>query len=228
MARSRYTSMKKQLVPIIILIVLLFIGGAFFLSRRPSPTSLTDSRSGSVSEQSGVEKFTGSVMDLLKRKTAMKCTASSTEKGAEFSGTYYVDPASGRARIDTESASGEPGKPQIVSHVITDKDYAYIWQEGQKTGMKLSTKTAEGTPTETKTDESSTAPSVETAELNKNVDYSCSPWVIDAAMFTVPSDVTFENFEETMKQYAVPSGPMDEQKVKDLMKQYGADEGPGQ
>lgn len=54
--------------------------------------------------------------------------------------------------------------------------------------------------TETESQNSATTEKNEAVStLNNEVSYKCTPWVVDTSLFTVPADITFTDFTETMK-----------------------------
>lgn len=176
--------MNKKLV--IIVIVLLLLGvGAFFMFK---------SKKGSNSGISPVTSGAQSVKDLIAAGIPQKCTFTSTEGGASTQGTTYV--AAGKVRGDFGSTID--GKAS-VSHMISDGETTYIWQDGQMNGVKMEIpKDSQG--------EASTQP-VDTsvgkqADLDQKMDYDCSAWIPDTSLFSPPSDVTFTDLSQ---MYTAPT-----------------------
>lgn len=128
-------------------------------------------------ETSAQKKF----RDLLTLGSTQKCTFSSEDP--KFSGTVYMN--AGKVRGDyTLEAEGAT----LQSHMIVENNTTlYMWQEGQKTGLKMTfDATAESNSA------SETTPAGQDT-LDNPVSYECSPWTADASLFVPPSTVSFSS-----------------------------------
>ena len=72
----------------------------------------------------------------------------------------------------------------IVSHMVSDGKFNYIWVDNTPTGFKmpLNAPKTEGNPNYSGVDE------------NKQINYNCQTWSEDAGLLTVPTTVTFQDF----------------------------------
>lgn len=178
--------MKKVLIVVVVL--LLLAAGYYFYNK---------SRGGSSMVGGDIVSGMMSYKDLLAAKVPQKCTYSMNEaSGGE--GTTYV--SGGKVRSDFSST--QDGKA-VASHMISDGTTSYVWNEGDKTGYKMtiSQEQMNATP----------VPSTETGsnggegDINQNYDFKCSAWIPDNSLFNPPSDVTFTDFSSMMQPSAAPA-----------------------
>ena len=174
--------MVKNIIIVLVILLLTMVGvGAFMLMKRPQTTpqsSTTQTPSNTIENKS--------FKDLLAGGTNQTCTFSDQELGS--SGVMYMGNGSARGDFTSKMNNTVTG-----SHMITDSEYMYTWIDGATEGFKVSRSSVEEQQENTpKT--SSTA-----IDINRNVDYSCSPWSVDSALFTPPSTVTFTDTSTMMK-----------------------------
>jgi len=170
--------MKKILLSLLLLVSLSFLLTAC------TPKNKNDNTSENGNQE---ENLKGSLFDLVKLGKNIKCTYSSKAEGGESSGTTYVSGNKARSDFTAKSSGGE----QFESYSITDGDWMYIWnsQSDQGTKMKISDLPKnEDNPNTSKL-----------ADVNNAFDYKCSPWLPDNSKFNVPTNITFVDFTETMK-----------------------------
>ena len=173
--------MKKILIGVVILLAL--GAGYYFYSKNNGglPGSGTEVSSGM-----------NSLRDLIGASVPQKCTFSSEDaESGKSEGTTYI--AGGKVRSDfTNVVSGKT----TTSHMITDSKTSYIWEEGQKTGVKMTIEEPEkgeaDIPTSTESEGAQT-------DLDQKMDYKCSAWLPDSSLFNPPSDVTFTDLSEMFK-----------------------------
>ncbi len=120
--------------------------------------------------------------DLLGLGSAQKCTYTG--------GTVYV--ASGKVRGDFGVT--ESGKT-INSHMIVDGTTSYIWTDGEKTGFKMTfNPDATSAPAPSMSPSAAEAGQSGAMEAEQPQDYKCESWASDPTMFTLPKDITFQDF----------------------------------
>lgn len=115
----------------------------------------------------------------------------------------------------------------MISHMINDQTYLYVWADGQKQGTKMSAIIPSPSPMKTPSPQN-TAP-----QLSSESDYDglkgqgytidCKSGNVDDSTFTPPEDIQFIDPTAMMKQVADPKGgsSIDMEKIKELQKQYG-------
>ena len=79
----------------------------------------------------------------------------------------------------------------MVSHMISDGTYMYIWSEGTPQGTKIKVDTFQN---------SSPNPSgkAQAVDLNQQVNLNCSDWTVDQSKFILPTGVTFTDLSKLM------------------------------
>ncbi|MFZ2663977.1 MAG: hypothetical protein WAX66_01310 [Patescibacteria group bacterium] len=176
--------MKRKLFSIagLILVSILLTGCA--------PKNKEEGISTSKEDSSQEENLSGSLLDLVKLGKNVKCTFGAKDENGESIGTTYVSGNKSRSDFIATTSDGQ----EFESHSITDNDWIYIWtsQTEQGTKMKLSE-----LPKNDEIDKVSKSESLES--FNENFDYKCSKWIVDESKFNVPSNITFVDFTEIMK-----------------------------
>jgi hypothetical protein len=177
--------MNKYILIALALVVL--IGGGLYVAKsRPT----TPSSGGQEQQQSS----RGSLRSLLGMGQNLTCTITN-EDGS--TGTVYV--AGERVRGDFASAAAQGG----MMHMIQSEGYAYLWTEGETKGMKMKFDAEESAGAQTTPGATQQNQAV---DMNAEVDYSCSPWGVDASMFTLPAGVEFTDYSQMMGGVQGPSG----------------------
>ena len=169
-------------------VALIIIAGAFAYFSYSKPADSGQAATGqenNTADASGTETasagaFTGSMGDLLGRGGDWKCTFDVTNSGAHSMGTVYVS----EKRLRGDFSSTLPQVKQVVdSHMIQDNGFVYVWTSLSSQGFK--TKTSLGT------EDATTKFNGQGVDINQKYGYNCTPWTVDAAMFTLPASVTF-------------------------------------
>lgn len=137
----------------------------------------------------------GSLKNLLALGVSQKCTYTITEQGMTSSATIYL---SGETmRVDSQTTTS--GKTESARMLIANK-IMYIWGDGMPQGIKMPIPDA-NTPTS-----QNTQGNVQMIDLDKEMNYSCSPWSADASYFTPPANVKFMDMSQMMNQVAPTGG----------------------
>lgn len=173
--------MNKALLVGLGLLVLVGVGGYLILSQR-STSSLPQETTSSQSTPLAMEKK--SLRDLMSIGQSQQCTFTDPESGSL--GTMYIGTGDTRGDFVSE-ANGQT----VNSHIISDDTSVYFWTDGQTQGYRASFDAMESVAGGTGVQK--------TVDVNKQVDYSCAPWVIDSAMFEMPAAVTFSDFSAMME-----------------------------
>lgn len=182
--------MKKSVPLVAIAVLILLGGGAFLLMNRSSSTPIVPSSTTGTSTSPSSNET--SLKDLLMGGVAQKCAVVDKINNVNISGMTYL--SNGKMRGDyTSIVSGKA----MMTHMIIDGQTNYTWIDGQTDGLKMmmDPKTLEVKET--------TAPrQQQPVDVNKMIDYKCSPWTADPTLFTPPKDVQFSEFSKMM----TPSG----------------------
>jgi hypothetical protein len=189
---SSKNKMKKIATFIALMVFALVLSGCGKGNQQSAETNQEQKQVTSDSgddKQSGENKFTGSIKDLLGMGKSLKCTASSSSDKFSSSGTTYI--SGEKVRSDVVSHVEGAAKETIMHSIILD-GIMYSWKEGESTGMKLDiNKMKENLPpASSEANQSEGALSSEN-QLDDKTDFDCSSWSVDESLFAVPTDVNF-------------------------------------
>ena len=177
---------KKVLVSVIVVLILLLLGGgAYTLSKRNKTQTTTQVTTQTTPTQESTKTAAQSLKDLLLSGVPQRCSYRDTEEGIDMAGTTYV--SGGKVRADFTSTT--EGKT-TTGHTVYDGTTSYIWTDEMTTGYKMMIDISKEEEASSESD-STTQQGV---DLNKTIDYTCSPWVVDQALFTPPTTITFAEF----------------------------------
>lgn len=198
--------MSKQL-GIILGLILLLIAAAFAYTQltKSSSNKPATQQTNTGQEETQASQTKGSIQSLLGVGKNVTCTI--TYPDNQGTGTIYV--ANDKMRGDFQTAGADGAT--IDSHMIRDGEFAYIWSDtvakagDKKQGTKINISEAEKMV-------KANSGQTQAADLNKEVDMDCSTWTVSNTSFALPTDVTFTDLTETLKQIQTPSGTMDDSK----------------
>ena len=176
--------------------------GILLLAGCGNKVTQNNSTDAGAGKEGAVSNVVNSIKDAMASGKAMKCTYTTKDQsGGEIVSTTFID---GKKYAGTTTAAGN------VQHMIFNEEAMYSWGEGQKTGMKMTTACSTELAAKAPKNQSATAPAPEPNDPEKTFDNAtnvqCEP--NSGADFTIPSDVTFTDQCEMMKNVMknVPSG----------------------
>ena len=185
---------KKLALPLIAILVVVVAAGAFFLRKPPgsnTPGSADSSLTPSPAENIKTAPQAGTFNTFLAFTVPQKCTFTSGDtSGVE--GTVYLN--NGLMRADISVAAS--GSSAITSHMVVEKSYSYIWQDGQTQGVKI----AFDSQAQTRD------PQPGTVDPNTGVNYVCEPWTVDSSLFARPDKMIFTDLSKMILPTGLPSG----------------------
>lgn len=207
--------MNKKLVPVLVVIGLLAIGGYYFKTKKPDDMMTSNQV---ISESNEFAK-------AMESGKPTSCTMTKDDSSIEYLIKGKMMKADLKSTID--------GKI-MVSHMINDTKYFYSWSDGATQGSKMTIPTEEETKAMTEqaqqyTQEYPTTPKFDSDtdyETYKNEGYAidCKPSSADDSAFVPPANITF--IDPTAAMQAIPSpdenGKYDMSKYQELQKQYGS------
>lgn len=208
----------KKILPVLVVLLLLGIGGYFFMNSKGTlPKTLVNTGTSNVFE---------SIQDALSKSLSLKCVYKD-EQGIQT--TTYIK--GGAVRVDME---GIKDNEQPGSIILKDKKM-YMWNEASKTGFTYTITEPEVTPG---TDQSPTVDNKDASVLAGIEKYkdSCKTEVVADSFFVPPADVKFQDMsaftENLMKQVpttgATDQNTVDQDYINELMKQISPEAGEGQ
>ncbi len=163
--------MNKNTTWIVLAVILIALLAWYFTQNGGTKTQTTDNSTTNSTSQAASTSGTTS-KSSLKSLMAAGSSVSCTFDSSEGKGTAYV--TGDKMRVDY-TAMGTSG------HMINDGQFLYMWTDGSKTGIKMSSKV----------DNNSIPGSSQAPDLNTQQDYTCKPWTQTSSSFAVPSTVTF-------------------------------------
>lgn len=186
---------KSTIIIIVVLIVGVLAVVSYGLGQKKSgdDTVLSEETTTKETGQEQTEKAVHtSIKDLMSENKPVKCVATvDMNDGEKMTGTVYI--ADGKMRNDAEIENKEGEKTQL--HTIIDEDWFYSWSTGLPNGgIKMKVSDIENIP-----DQEGGDPSGEVKNLDKDFNFDCSKWTVDNSKFVPPSDVTFQDFTQKMK-----------------------------
>jgi len=136
-----------------------------------------------------------SLQSLMGMGQNQACTFEDVQSGS--SGVVYV--SSGKVRGDF---SYDDNGNLMSSHMINNGKDMYVWTDDGQEGYKMSVESVTNMnisgmpgPTEAMVDRNSPENML---DVNKQIDYSCTNWGVDASKFTPPSNIKFNDYSEMM------------------------------
>lgn len=194
--------MKNKTVLIgIVLLLLVVLGGGVFMVMNKNPGTAVQSTvaDAQVTTPGGGGSVQKTLKELFTSGVAQKCTFSNTSETPAVQGVTYI--SSGKVRGDFSTAIADK---TITSHMIVEGNTNYMWTDEQKVGFKMTIDTdAAATPVPT-----GSAMSQQAFDMNKTMEYNCSPWVVDASLFVPPTNIEFSDFSDMLKSSGegIPAG----------------------
>lgn len=168
--------MNKTVLGVIALVIVLGLIAYFAMGNKqataPENGSTVQSQSGSADPATPQSASNKSLKELVAAGGSTKCTFSDSGN----SGTFYV--SGGKARGDFSVTANNQ---TMSSHMILDGQTSYVWVDGQNQGFKMNVDASA----------QATAQVQQAVDVNKKIDYSCSAWTADSAMFQLPASVQF-------------------------------------
>jgi len=164
----------KKLLPIVVVVAVVGVGGYVLLNRGTSDTSNTITETTSQ-ESSTPDTFSGTLKDAVKLGIAMKCTykVDGNEYESFIKGENY------RGKIKT--AEGKTGE------VIMKNNCMWTWTEEEAQGIK--------TCFEVSDPEAADIWEQPQGAVGPDITYICLPTAVTDASFTPPSNVDFMDLD---------------------------------
>ncbi|NMB70258.1 hypothetical protein GYA27_03605 [candidate division WWE3 bacterium] len=144
-------------------------------------------------EPGSTTAITGSIFDLMKMNTAMRCTyTQQITEGTTIAGTMYTDGSNSRtnARLKTPET-------EVQTNTIVFNDIVYIWKSGDLQGVKMdTTRYAKEMPNDLQTTNSKVPTDI--AKLDERINFECTKWAVESSMFEIPTSFKFVDITEAL------------------------------
>lgn len=203
MAKGEKKGIPK-IVIIIIVVVVILLGAGFFLMNNPTL-------------QKGLDMGTGgkysSIKDALTKSVSLECEYTDPEGASS-----HVWVKNGAIRADMTGGDTESNG----STIIKDKKM-YFWNE--KGGYVVTI--PDVTPVEGMEDASTDNQSEDFLKDLEEYKENCKPAVVSDSLFSVPTDIEFQDMSKIIENFAPPSGGNEagysEEEMKKLIEQYSGE-----
>ena len=176
---------RMSLIVAAVLIVLVLGIGLYLFTRSPKPNPqqpVTSEQASAAPTETPAQETKGTFKDLLAQRKDVSCTIAYTD--IQGNGTIYVSSPKFRGDISMQ-ISNQP----LTSHIISDGTYMYMWTDNSTKGTKIKMDLNQTPPPAT-----SSSSQNQMSDLNKEVNFKCTPWTVDSSKFALPTDVQFSDF----------------------------------
>lgn len=180
----------KKLIPVIVILLLLGVGGYFFLTQKGGTIPLTGQIQNKLNESGG--NVISSIQDAILKATPLKCEYPD-DKGNTMTTYIKGDKIRGTGQVSAD--------PKSQGEFLMRDNKMYTWDSKTKKGVIIGFN--KNIPTQTAQISQSPDQKTQTVEnLEKYKNY-CKVAVISDSMFNVPTDVQFTDLEEQMKNSGI-------------------------
>ncbi len=180
--------MNKKLYIGLFVMLILVVGSYLFYKKENSSVSEQKVITSESVEQK-VDENAGSLADIFAAAggPSQTCTFENTTENGKASGVVYTSKSKMRGDFSTQM----DGKV-AESHMIVVDNTSYLWQDGEKTGMK----SVFGEESLKVIDPPKTVPDTESDTIPTGVmpdtgSFECKDWSVDDSFFDLPDNVEF-------------------------------------
>lgn len=207
--------MKKSL-PLVLLVVLLAIGGYFYMTNKKTDTP--------QSSMTQVKEATEWAAAIASGKPTL-CTMTKGEEKTE----YLILGKKMKATMATMVES-----TKMTSYMVNDEKYLYMWEDGKNMGTKMAIPTEEEAKKMEEQVKEYTNNTPETPDFNSESGFdslendgytiNCDKSAATDADFVPPQSVKFNDLSEMTKAIPSPNaaGEYDMKAIEEMAKKYGA------
>jgi hypothetical protein len=140
--------------------------------------------------------------DLMAKKSPVNCQVSFDQNGTTQTQSIYFD----GTNLRTDMVMTIAGQ-QNTTHIVIKDSWEYMWSDSAIAGMTANTGTKINfsqlqkpqTPVAT-----GTTPSNGGLDTQKTMNFSCTPWIVDASKFDLPANIKFQDLT-SLTQMVVPA-----------------------
>jgi hypothetical protein len=179
--------MNKTILGVIAAVIVIAAVGYFALMRKPQedngtkPEAQSQEQANQSTGQNANEQQqnVSSQQNVSLRELAAQGSRKCTFSDGQGQGTVYAN--TGKMRVDVNTTVNGAS---VSSHGIMDGTTYYGWVDGQPSGFKMSLEGMNSTPNSSR----------QTVDFDKELNYDCSDWSVDASVFTLPAKIQFTDF----------------------------------
>jgi hypothetical protein len=139
------------------------------------------------------QSIKGTLMELMQRNKALKCSFSHQFEQGEMEGVVYAKGDQVR-----QDARVKQNNQEIETYMIMKGDDVYTWNSAQSgQGMKMNTRQVREQAQEQNAGQNQPAA---TSNIDTEMEYDCSAWNGDESKFELPRDVDFIDITQMMDE----------------------------
>ena len=189
--------MNKNILIVAVLLIFALAAGGYFVFGKDLSQKVKPSSSGQKQSEVLDTESPKSIRTLLESTTPQKCSFKDNMENIEMNGVVYI--ANKKMRGDYDS--NILGK-QMITHLIYDGDFTYMWTEGDVQGYKMANK--QEVPNEVVQE------TKQQIDIDKLMDIRCDNWLVDELVFALPAGVEFVDIKTMIPTgLSQPTSPAD-------------------
>lgn len=159
---------------------------AILFSACTKPAQQQNQNQNQQQAQNQQENLSGTIKDLIGLGRSVKCTWESPQ--GQGKGVVYAS----ANKAKTEMEIDVDGQKMMINSLI-DGDWMYQWGNSMMGNTKMNIKELEKMAPQQDQEQPQAA-----QNYNQELNYTCTPWGIDASVFNLPSDIEFTDTTQQM------------------------------
>ena len=185
--------MNQNVIIGIVAAVVVVGGGAWLLTTKDAATP--EGGVGNTQQESTMNgQGSGTFASLMAMGGSYTCDVKTNFDGNVSQGKMYINGKTFRG--DFSSTVNNQG---MTTHMIHTGDVMWSWTDGMAQGFKMAIPEASAS--------GDTPTSNAQFDYNQNVEYTCTPWMVDQALLTPPATIDFMELGENGMPQGVPTMP---------------------
>ena len=144
-----------------------------------------------------------SIKELIADGKPQMCTFSNSSDTSESSGTIYI--ANGLVRGDFTTTVKGSGGSTVVSHMLVNNGFNYVWTSDSDQGFKIALSESEQTPQAV-----GQGGQYQAVNYDEKLNYKCQDWALEGSRFAMPVGITFLDMDKALEGMPkIPAPPAD-------------------
>lgn len=166
----------------VVIILILAAGGFLFLKYSKAP-AMPKPAVTVAPTKAPTTTAAGTILGLLQGGKTESCSITLPDN--KGTGDIVISDTKFAGNFNTVSTAGKT----IVSHVVSDGTYIYMWSNATSMGIKMSLVAAKNAATNAQNN-------TQSVDINQNVQMSCGPWIADNSKFILPTTIKFTDMSK--------------------------------
>lgn len=176
----------KKILPVILLLAAVTLSACGSSEVNEGKTVNQENKENTTSSQK-------SLKELLGLGTSQKCTYEVNEDGSQMKGEIVINGDKFKQSVEINNDQGS-----MMVYTLSDGTYYYTWGDAMKNqGTKMKIADLQSDAQEVSKENSGSE--AQKVDWDKKINYNCVAATVDETNLTLPTDVEFVDFTETMK-----------------------------